>query len=498
MNNSSGNKNLASRSLGSLFWLFSGTGLKLVIQLVQTVVLSRLLTPTEFGLMGAALIVVRFVEKYPIGIGPPLIQLPKLETRHLRTGFTISVIFGLLSGLILWLAAPLCALFLRNEATIPLIRFLSLTFPLRGLAIVAEALLERELKFRWLSSLQVISYAIGYGLVGVTLALLNFGVWSLVFAYTVQIVIRSIPPLIVQPHPKKFQLDKTTVQELTSLGGGFILTNFLQYWALKGDYLVISRGLGIEALGLYTKAYNLMNLPAANLGYALNRVLFASLAKLQDEPERLVRAYRRNLVIVSLMVFPLSLVMFVLSREIILVLLGNQWTEVIVPFQILALGTFFRFGDQTTGAFIRSSGQMYQMAALKFIYIIFVVGGSLVGLNYGIPGVTWGVTIALVVQYLLLTGLTVKLTQIDWQTVISSHLRSVPLCLLTGLLVWGNATLWRSLQLSDYLVLSLSLLLTGIMALICIYILPQIFLGEDGQWLWQNLAKLGQKVKKPL
>lgn len=496
MNKSPTSKNLASRSLSSIFWLFSSTGLKLLIQIVQTVILSRLLTPIEFGLMAAAMIVVRFVENYPLGIGPPLVQLPNLETRHLRTGFTISVIFGLLSGVVLWLIAPLCAAFLNNQETIPIIRFFALTFPLRSLAIVSEAVMEREMKFRLFSTIQVVSYAIGYGVVAVILALLGYGVWSLVLAYTVQITIRSLAALYLAPHPKQLQLDIKTIKELTSLGGGFILTNFLQYWAMKGDYLVISRGLGLEALGLYTKAYNLMNLPAANLGYALNRVLFSSLAKLQEDKERLVRAYRRNLTIVSLMIFPLSIGMFFLAREIIVVLLGSQWIGVIAPFQILALGTFFRFSDQTTGAFIRSSGQMYQMAWLKFIFTVCVVGGSILGLNYGIEGVTLGVTIALILQYLLLTRFVVKLTRIDWQTVVMSHGVALPLSLVTGLTVWSNVTLWRYLNFPAYLVLILSTIITLIFVSLLVYIQPNLFLGKDGQWLWQTISKSLPNLKK--
>ncbi|TVQ45905.1 MAG: lipopolysaccharide biosynthesis protein [Gloeocapsa sp. DLM2.Bin57] len=495
MKNTPKAKNLTNHSLNSVLWLLSGTGLKILIQLLQTVILSRLLTPKDFGLMGAALIIVRFIEQYPVGIGPALIQLPHLETKHLRTGFTLSLLFGLLIGGILWLCAPAFALFIANEQTIPILRFIAISFPLRSIATVAEALMERELKFRWLSTIQVLAYVIGYGVVGITLAFLGFGVWSLVLAYTVQIIIRSLIPLILQPHPKQLQLDKTTAKELVSLSGGFMLTNILEFFALQGDYIVVSRGLGLTALGLYTKAYHLMNLPAATLGQALNRVLFATLARVQNEQERLIKAYRRNIVIVALTILPLSVVMGVLAKEIILVLLGSQWTEVIAPFEILALGTFFRFGDKVTSSLARSSGQLYHVAWLKFIYAACVIIGSLWGLAYGILGVTIGVTIALIIQYLLLTQLAVSLTKISWQSVIISHTTAIPLTLVTGLVVWSNATLWRSLELGNFLVLTLSVVITASLVLLLIYLKPNFFLGEDGEWWLTTLSKPLAKLK---
>lgn len=494
-------KNLTSRSLGAVLWLISGTGLKILIQLVQTIILARLLTPKDFGLMGAALIIVKFIEQYPIGIGPAIVQLPTLETRHLRTGFTLSLILGLLIGAILWLLAPLFSILVANEQTIPILRFIAFTFPVRSIGTVAEALMERELKFRWLSAIQVFSYAIGYGIVGITLALLNFGVWALVYAYTVQIILRSLLPMLLQAHPKLPLLEPKATKTLLSLSGGFMITNFLEYLALQGDYIIVSRGLGLEALGLYTKAYHLMNLPAATMGQALNRVLFATLAKVQNERERLIRAYRRNVAIVALTILPLSLVMCVLAPEIILVLLGSQWTEVILPFQILALGTFFRFGDKVTSSVARSSGQLYRMAWLKFIYAILIATGAILGLSYGIPGVTLGVTVALILQYLLLTQLAVNLTHIGWKSLILSHFNALPITTVTGLLVWSNATIWRKLELSNFGVLFLSVSITSGLVLLLISFKPKLFLGEDGKWWLKTVAEsvtnsgLGKKFK---
>jgi teichuronic acid exporter len=493
MKNAPKTKNLTDHSIKAVLWLLSGTGLKIIIQLLQTVILSRLLTPIDFGLMGATLIIVRFIEQYPIGIGPAIIQLPNLETRHLRTGFTLSIILGLSMGVMLWIFAPVFSLFIANEQTIPLLRFIAFTFPLRSISTVAEAVMERELKFRWLSTIQVLAYVIGYGVVGITLAFLGYGVWSLVLAYTVQVSIRSLLPLILQAHPKQPQLEIKTTKELLSVGGGFMLSNILELLAVQADYIVVSRGLGLVALGVYTKAYHLMNLPAATLGQALNRVLFATLSRVQNERERLIKAYRRNIVIVALTILPLSVVMCVLAQEIILVLLGSQWTEVIIPFQILALGTFFRFGDKVTSSLARSSGQLYHVAWLRLIYGATVILGALGGLSYGIPGVTVGVTIAMIIQYLLLTQLAVNLIEINWKTVLVSHSSALPLTLVTGLVVWGNATLWRSLALGNFLVLGLSVTITASLVLLLVYLKPRFFLGEDGEWwltiLFQAVAK---------
>ena len=130
-------------------WTFSGTGVQVVVQLAAMAALGRLVTPAEFGLMGAAAVVIvcsQIVSQ--IGVGPATIQQKTIERVHLRVAVTLSFLLGSLLGAIVWVAAPAIAAFYRMPEVEPILRVLSLLFPLDGLNTVAKALLTRELRFR--------------------------------------------------------------------------------------------------------------------------------------------------------------------------------------------------------------------------------------------------------------------------------------------------------------------------------------------------------------
>src|SRR5262249_14337073 len=159
------------------------------------------------------------------------------------------------------LFAPAIADFFQNDQVTSVLRVIIIVFPLSGVTVVAESLIRRHLRFRKLVQIEVIAYAISYGIVGISLALLGFGVWSLVGAYIVEEIIKAIALLVAQPHPKKPQFNIKAAQELFSFGAGMTITNIFNYFAVQGDNLIVGRWLGMAALGLYGRAYNLMRIP---------------------------------------------------------------------------------------------------------------------------------------------------------------------------------------------------------------------------------------------
>src|SRR5574341_1094329 len=169
-------KSMTHHALSGFAWTFSGTGVQVGLEMLVLVILARILTPKDFGIVSAAMVVVRLSEIFTqIGIGPAIVQRRTLDTIHLRTGFTISCISGLfLTGLISLFAPKISTFFQLNEL-IPVIQLISFGFLFQGMSLVAESLLQRELQFRWLSVIRSSCYAV-YGIVGISLAFLEFGV----------------------------------------------------------------------------------------------------------------------------------------------------------------------------------------------------------------------------------------------------------------------------------------------------------------------------------
>jgi O-antigen/teichoic acid export membrane protein len=186
-------KGLTNRALGGMLWTFSGTGVQAAVQIGVTAALGRLLTPAEFGVMGAAVVVIALSQIVSqIGVGPAIVQRKELDEQHIRTAFTISGGLGFVLGAILWLGAPALARFYRIPEVEPVFRAMALLFPIDGLNTVGESLLSRQLRFRLFVALDVGCYIVGYACIGVFLAWRGYGVWALVAANLSQVTLRTI------------------------------------------------------------------------------------------------------------------------------------------------------------------------------------------------------------------------------------------------------------------------------------------------------------------
>ncbi|HZT59128.1 MAG TPA: lipopolysaccharide biosynthesis protein [Pyrinomonadaceae bacterium] len=490
---------MTHRTMSGMFWLLSGSGVQAVLRVAVIVVMARLLRPADFGLVAGALVLIDFVEVFSdLGIGLVIVQRRELEERHVRTGFTVSALLGLAFGLGLWFAAPAAEELLRMEGLAPVLRLMALVFPVDSLSLVASALLQRDLQFRTLARISVVAYAVGYGLIGVPLALAGLGVWALVCAYLAQTLAVSVMLLAVRPHAKRPHFDLRTLREMTYTGAGFSAAQIFNYLALKGDNAVVGRWLGAGALGIYTRAYGLMTMSVTIFGSAFDRVMFASLAKMQHERERMALAFRRGVALITLIILPSSAVAFVLAPEVIHVLLGPRWTEVVVPFQILAAGMLFRTSYKVSASVARAAGAVYRSAWRQGVYAVLVVAGALVGQLRGVEGVSLGVLVALAVFFALMAQLSVRLTSITWRDYFAAHVPAVCLTILVGAEVWCVAAALRSVGALPAAVLAASLFVVGLTFLALLRLWPKLALGEDGLWALCRVAERVPARFKPV
>jgi O-antigen/teichoic acid export membrane protein len=164
-------RGLTARALGGMLWTFSGTGVQAAAQLGTTMVLARLLRPADFGLMGAAAVVIALSQIVSqVGVGPAIIQRRELHPTHIRVATTLSLALGLLLGAVVYFGAPLIAGFYRMPDVEPVLRAVALLFPLDGLNTVARSILARELRFRLYVAAELGSFLLGYAPVGILLA----------------------------------------------------------------------------------------------------------------------------------------------------------------------------------------------------------------------------------------------------------------------------------------------------------------------------------------
>ncbi len=474
---------LTHRTLTGMLWAAYGRLAYHGLNLVVLAVLARLLAPHDFGVVSAALVVIGLSSIVSqIGVGPALVQRRDLERRHLATGFTAAMGTALLLGLVIWLAAPIAASFFRIDGVVPVLRVLAWTFPLQGLGTVSRALLLRELRFNRLAHVDVLAYGLGYGAVGITGALLGWGVWALVAGQMAQSVLRAVILLLMQ-RPVRPGFEWRAFLELLDFGGGFTIARLANYVAVQGDNLLTGRYLGAAALGYYGRAYALMSGPAYAFGAVLDQVLFPAMAKVQDDAARLAAAYRRAVALVALLVMPASAALILMAPEFVRVVLGARWAPAVAPFQVLGLGMLFRTSYKLSDTIARSTGAVYRRAWRQILYAALVLFGVWVGQHWGVVGVAWGALGALTVNFLLMAHLSLAVSGMRWVHYWGAHAPAAWLTLLSLGPVAAAVTLARQLGLGAFSVLVVG---TAILTLVCgaaMWLAPGVFLGPDGRWI---------------
>jgi PST family polysaccharide transporter len=261
------------------------------------------------------------------------------------------------------------------------------------------------------------------------------------------------------------------VKELLHTGFGFSLGRILNFASLQGDNVVVGRMLGVEVLGMYTRGYQLMTLPAMYIGQVLERVLFPALAQRQEDSALLRKAYCSTLEVVTLCALPTSLGMFVLAPEIVFTLFGERWVSIVPVVTILSLGVFFRTAYKCSDTLIRSLGAVYRYAALQGVYTSVIIGGSLVGgALAGLHGVAGAVVCAVVLNYLLLTRLAASFLSLSAREIAQPHLPGIWVSLWIGLALASGVPALRELELPPALVVVIATVFSvsiGCVALVC-------------------------------
>ncbi|HKQ90103.1 MAG TPA: lipopolysaccharide biosynthesis protein, partial [Blastocatellia bacterium] len=394
---------LYGRAMGAFAWRFVSESLKFVLQLTVMVILARLVRVEQFGLLALAMVVTNLVIRISeIGIYYAVVQRRDLTDTHIRVAFTLSTLFGLFFMAVVYMTAPLAGALLKNDEVTPILRLMSVIFLFMNLGSTAMGLLQKKLDYRNLLIADLCSYGIGYALVSVALALLGYGVWALAWASVIQFLLRSALLLWLSPHPKRPCLALEETRQLLTFGVGSSLSTLANYAAINGDYFVVGRWLGATALGLYSRAYQLMTLPMMQFTSVIASVLFPVYSLIQDEDERLRRAYLNSVSLSALIVTPTLAALGIAAPEIMTGIFGAEWVGAAAPLAILCAGGSLNAAYTLGDSLARAKGAVYAKFGRHAIYAACVFAGSYIGARWGIIGVAVGVVIATIVMYLLM------------------------------------------------------------------------------------------------
>lgn len=487
---------LRARTKRGLIWGSVEAGSRFILQFVVMAVLSRLLSPGERGQADAALAIVGIAAVFSqLGVGPALVQRrEEVRDAHLTSAFTFSAFFGVLTAGALWLLAPwICSLF-KNPMPPEILRWMALAFPIAGLAVVSESLIQRSLRFDLIAQAEIISYLAGYGGLATMLAAFDYGVWALVWAHLVQLTIKSSMFILYARWLPRPGWDSAAAKELMGFSGGITVARLANHLATNGDNLVIGARLGESALGFYGRAYQIMVAPANLIGQVLEKVLFPAMSKVQESNAPLARVYRQGVRLLALAMLPASAAVFLLAPEVVHFLLGDAWTPVGPALQILSAGLLFRTSMKMSNSLIRAKGAVGQMAACQILYMVAVLTAAWIGCRWGINGVCWGVLCAIIFCFVYAAAICHRLVGVKWRDFIADH---VPGFLLAGIVLaagWPAHAALKSAGVESIIVLLGTGFIIALAILIPALLLPSNLLGPDGTMLRDKAKKLVSKL----
>lgn len=413
---------LTTKTLRAMFWAGAGTGGQAVLQLLILAILARLLSPADFGLVAVGMVAISFTEIFSqIGVGPALVQKKDLSSTDLATAQTIAICSSCVLFLAIWASSGLIQSLFSAPGAAAIVQCLGVVFIIQGLSVCAEATLQRELAFKKLAVINLASQALGYGLVSVIAAQHGFGYWSLVWGQITKSALKTVF-LLVSVRTFKLGFNYASALSMMNFGVGFTLAKVCNFVALQCDNFVVGRYLGVGPLGIYTRAYHFIEMAAVFVGHALDQVLFPAMASIQTEIPRLERAYRRAVDAVMLLLLPLSAIALAGAQEIVWLLLGPQWGEVVLPLQVLLVALAFRAGYRVSDSLSRAMGAVYRRAWRQFFYAIAALVGAYIGRRWGIAGVAAGVSLAILLNYIVMLQLACVLLSTTMASFFRSHL----------------------------------------------------------------------------
>lgn len=396
-----GNESIIKKGVYGIAWNFSGSIIQILSQLLIIGILARLLTPDEFGLVAIIMIFVTFSELFTnMGIAGAIVQLPKITQKHIALGYTLSLLIGLFVGSIFYFSAPYTSAFFDVGYAIDAFHFFALFFPFRSFCSIATAIMTRKLRFPLMVKCSIFSSLFGGGVTSIVLAYCGFGYWSLILGQFMGLVFQTLFMIYFEKPFFSINYNKRVLGELLFFGSGHTLGTIFNYIAENVDNILVGKFLGTIALGIYSKAFQLLAIPAKFFGSIFDKVLFPIASKKQNEKEKLAAFYIYSTSVCFGILTFISVLIYLNAELIVSILLGGQWNEVIVPMKILIFAMAFRFGSKINKLLLKSMGMVYKSAYYQFLFaIIMVLLCSVGGYWYKLPGVAIGVLCASIINY---------------------------------------------------------------------------------------------------
>lgn len=385
-------------------WQIAGGGWQAVVRMAGSVVLARLLSPMDFGILSMAIIGRELIRQIGnLGMGAGIIAKKELSQEDLNTCFWCMTVIAFLLVVLAFWAAPLIGVFFQTPDLVSVLRVVSLTLIFDFVRIVPVKILHKQLRFRPIILIKSVNVLLEIPVIIFLIIYAGYSYWALVYGMLFSSIFLTIMIFGAAKWLPGTSMSWGSLKYFMNFGlnlQGFSIINFLQHHL---DYILIGRILGTASLGYYQFATKIPDLFKQRLATPLAAVIYPTVSRFQDDNDQLLSGYGKTMRYMALGIFPAMGGLAVIAHELVTVLWGQKWLPVVVPFQIFCFCGAIRCIMTPTGAIFNTKHRpdlLLKFSLLQLTVTFVAVVGF--GYMYGLNGVAFGMLTAQVFSLLAL------------------------------------------------------------------------------------------------
>ena len=471
------------------FWVFFLRIVNRGFSLVRLVILARILSPNDFGLMGIALLTMSTLETFSqTGFQQALIQKKEDIESYLNSAWTVLILRGFILFIILYFIAPYAAIFFNTPEAKPIIRVIGFSILFQAFTNIGITYFKKELEFNKEFIYQFAGTLADF-IVAVSAVLILRNVWALVFGLLAGNIARCFVSYLIHPYRPHLSKDLGRAKELFGFGKWIMGSSIIIFLITQGDDIFVGKILGTTALGFYQLAYRISNMPATEITHVISQVTFPAYSKLQDNIPKLREAYLKVLQVTAFLSFPIAGLIFVLAPDFTKIFLGEKWMPMVPVMMVLVLWGTIRSIGVHHGSVLQAVGRPDILTKLNIIKLaILVILIYPLSIKWGITGTSLAVTISAVFITPIALYITISKILIGKMRMICKII-SIPFI----------STLFMTLLLRILIINNLSLLefiLAGLLGATFYFITTYVLDNILKQKIWYNLKTIISGVIK--
>lgn len=412
-------------------------GAKFFIRVSFLVILARLLDPKDFGLVGMVTAVTGVFSLFKdAGLSMITIQRSVITNEQISTLFWLNILVGALLTVLSLAIAPILVSLYHEPQLFGITVVLAMGFILNAAGVQHSAILQRNMRFGVLSILDILSQ-VGSAAVGIGLAMSGFGYWALVGSAIALPGITTIGVWLTAGWVPGAPRLGVGVGSMMQFGGLVTLNGLVVYVAYNLEKILLGRYWGAESLGIYGRAYQLINIPTDNINTASGSVALSALSKLQNEPDRLKNYFLKGYAVVLAITLPITVACVLFANEIIVTVLGAKWGEAVPIFQLLAptILIFAMINPLTWLLF--SLGLVARSMKIALVLAPLVITSYLIGLPYGPIGVALAFSSAMTLWLIPHIAWCIHGTMISLRDIVVTISRPLISAIVAGAMTFG-------------------------------------------------------------